>query len=101
MSEASAALKELLFPDMEEAQRTNAFESTVPVFPPDGVIAKETWDETIEMIRGAPSETDHDNFHVDEVVHPLKRGEGWKRHHTGSTRTMRQTERKESPTHST
>src|SRR3546814_144469 len=77
MSEASAALKELLFPDMEEAQWTNAFESTVPVFPPDGVVAKETWDETIEMIRGADSETDYDSFGVDEVVHPLMRGEGW------------------------
>src|SRR3546814_20324306 len=72
MSEASAALKELLFPDMEEAQWTNAFESTVPVFPPDGVVAKETWDETIEMIRGADSETDFDTIAVDVVVQDRK-----------------------------
>lgn len=76
-SEASTALKELLFPDMEEDQWTHAFESTLPVFPPDGVVAKGTWDDTIEMITAADSETDYGSFDVDEVVHPLMRGEGW------------------------
>jgi ABC-type nitrate/sulfonate/bicarbonate transport system substrate-binding protein len=77
MAEASSALKELLFPDMDEKEWAHAFESTLPVFPPDGVVAKETWDETIDMIVDADSETDYDSFDVDGVVYSPMRGEGW------------------------
>lgn len=75
--EASAALKELLFPDMSQEQWDYAFESTLPVFPADGTVTREDWTATIETITANNPDFDLEDVDTDDFVYPTMRGAGW------------------------
>lgn len=75
--DASASLKELLFPDMSQEQWTYAFEATLPVFPAEGTVTRENWDATIEAITENNTELDLGAVDTDEFVFDSMRGDGW------------------------